>query len=73
MIFKVLPSKVIPVINAGHEEYTSKKGDGWGCGEPGDGVSPSPRPWRKWVSALGMTLADEEVLEECVVVAWVFF
>lgn len=26
VMFKVLPSKSIPVINAGHEEFTSKNG-----------------------------------------------
>lgn len=29
-MLKVLPSKFIPVINAGHEEYISKTGEGWG-------------------------------------------
>jgi hypothetical protein len=28
-MLKILPSKFIPVINAGHEEYISKRGEGW--------------------------------------------
>lgn len=29
-MLKTWPSKFIPVINAGHEEYISKRGGGWG-------------------------------------------
>lgn len=29
-MLKVSPSKFIPVINAGHEEYIRKRGRGWG-------------------------------------------
>lgn len=28
-MLKVLPSKFIPLINAGHEEYKSKGREGW--------------------------------------------
>lgn len=29
-MLKVWPSRFIPVIHAGHEEYMSKAGGGWG-------------------------------------------
>lgn len=28
-MLKVLPSKFIPMISAGHEEYKSKRGEAW--------------------------------------------
>ncbi|VCX39339.1 unnamed protein product, partial [Gulo gulo] len=45
-MLKVWPSKFIPVINAGHEEYMSKAGAGWGrVSRPceGLGVTQGPR------------------------------
>lgn len=56
-MFKVLPSKSIPVISAGHEEFTSKNG-GLSCVERGCSVS-SPGSWTKSASATGVTLRGE--------------
>lgn len=44
-MLKVGPSKFIPVINAGHEEYISKAGAGWGrLSRPCEGLGVTQGP-----------------------------
>lgn len=44
-MLKVWPSKFIPVINAGHEEYISKTGAGWGrVSRPCEGLGVTQGP-----------------------------